>query len=229
MSHRSGRPASPGPWLVPLVAVVALLGGCQARPEAGPPAPTSAAGKRQPPPMRFAGHKPTRTEPILLAGGLTVFTAEHRGRGGFRVEILNRDDRPQRILFLATGRYHGSTGLGLPGGIYRLAVAASTPWTVEVTQPRGRAAAALPQQYRGVDDALVGPFRVDGKLRVDVEHDGQGDVTVELLSDQGASLYFLVEESGRFRTSRTAAGLEPGDYYLNIEARQAWRLALQPG
>jgi hypothetical protein len=211
------------------VAVIALLGGCQARPQAGPPAITSAVGKRQPPPIRFTGQKPTRTEPFLLAGGLTVFTAEHKGGGGFRVEVLNKNDRPQRILFLASGRYRGSTGLGLPGGIYRLTVAANRSWTVEITQPRGRAGAALPQQYSGVDDALVGPFRVDGDLRVDVEHDGPGDVTVELLSDQGPSLYFLVEESGRFRTSRTAAGLEPGSYYLNIEASRAWKLALQPG
>jgi hypothetical protein len=73
------------------------------------------------------------------------------------------------------------------------------------------------------------PFRVDGDVRVEVEHKGQGDVTVELLSDQGPSLYFLVEDSGRFTASRTAVGLEPGNYYLNIEARWSWRLTLHPG
>ena len=64
---------------------------------------------------------------------------------------------------------------------------------------------------------------------MEVEHKGQGDVTVELLSDQGPSLYFLVEDSGRFTASRTAVGLEPGNYYLNVEARWSWRLTLHPG
>jgi hypothetical protein len=226
MSHGRGRLASPVPWLIPLVVVSTLLGGCHARPDASPSPSTAAAGKRQPPPIRFAGAEPTKTDPFLLAGGLTVFTAVHREQGGFKVEVLNKDGRPQRVLFLANGRYRGSTGLGLPGGIYRLTVAAGTPWRVEITQPRGRAGAALPQRYSGVEDALVGPFRVNGNLQVDVEHDGPGDVTVELLSDQGPSLYFLVEESGNFQTSRTAAGLEAGNYYLNIEASPAWRLDL---
>ena len=52
---------------------------------------------------------------------------------------------------------------------------------------------------------------------------------MELVSDQGPSLYFLVEDSGRFTASRTAVGLEPGNYYLNIEARWSWRLTLHPG
>jgi hypothetical protein len=33
---------------------------------------------------------------------------------------------------------------------------------------------------------------------------------VKLVSDQGPSLYFLVEDFGHFKASRTAAGLEPG-------------------
>jgi hypothetical protein len=83
---------------------------------------------------------------------------------------LTKDGEPQRILFLATGRYSGSTGIGLRGGIYRLAVAAGT---LTITQPRGRAGAALPQRYQGASDALVGPFRIDRNVRVDVEHKGR--------------------------------------------------------
>lgn len=226
--RRGGRRAGPRCWLLLLV-VAGLLGGCQAGPGGSPAASTAAGGSHQPVPIRLSGQKATRTEPFLLAGGLTVFTGEHRGRGGFRVEVLNEEGEPQRVLFLSTGRYHGSTGLGLRGGIYRLAVASGTPWTVEITQPRGQAGAALPQQYQGGSDALVGPFRVDGAVEVGVEHEGQGDLTVELLSDQGPSLYFLVEESGPLRTSRRTAGLEPGNYYLKVEATQSWKLILQPG
>jgi hypothetical protein len=215
-------------WLL-LLALAGLLGGCQARPAAGPQPPPAATGRQQPLPIRFAGQKATRMEPFLLAGGLTVFTAEHRGRGTFKIEVLTKDGEPQRILFLATGRYSGSTGIGLRGGIYRLAVAAGMPWKVKITQPRGRAGAALPQRYQGASDALVGPFRIDRNVRVDVEQEGQGDVTVELVSDQGPSLCFPVEESGHFKASRTAMGLEPGNYYLNIEARRTWRLVLHPG
>jgi hypothetical protein len=221
----------PGPrcWLLLLV-VAGLLAGCQGGPGASPPT-TTAAGRHQPDPIRLSGQTATTTEPFLLAGGLTVFAGEHRGRGAFRVEVLNEEGEPQRVLFLSTGRYRGSTGLGLQGGIYRLSVAAGTPWTVEITQPRGQAGAALPRQYQGASDALVGPFRVDHdvQVEVEVEHDGEGDLSVELLSDQGPSLYFLVEDSGRFRASRTASDLEPGAYYLNVEARKAWRLALRAG
>ena len=52
---------------------------------------------------------------------------------------------------------------------------------------------------------------------------------MELVSDQGPSLYFLVEDSGRFKASRTAVGLEPGNYYLKIEATRRWRLDLKAG
>jgi hypothetical protein len=229
MSRRCrSRRAGPRHWLLLLV-VAGLLVGCQASQGANPATSTAAAGRRQPDPIRLSGQKATTTEPFLLAGGLTVFAGEHRGRGDFRVEVLNEEGEPQRVLFLASGRYRGSTGLGLQGGIYRLSVATGTPWTVEITQPRGQAGAALPQQYQGASDALVGPFRVDRDVQVEVEHDGEGDLSVELLSDQGPSLYFLVEDSGRFRTSRTASDLEPGAYYLNVEARKAWRLALRAG
>jgi hypothetical protein len=226
-----GAPARPAGSrrLLALVVVAGLLGGCQTRPAASPPASTAATGSHQPAPIRFAGRQATETDPFLLAGGLTVISAEHRGRGGFRVEILTNEGEPQRVLFLASGSYRGSTGLGLPGGIYRLTVAAGAPWKLEITQPRGRAGAVLPQRYQGVSDTLVGPIRVDGDLRVDVAHAGQGDLTVELLSDQGPSLYFLVENSGPFTESRTARGLQPGDYYLNIEADHPWRLVLHPG
>jgi hypothetical protein len=226
MGHDSRRRPRVRRWQLLLV-VAGLLAGCQTAPDAGPPSTTAAAGRHQPSPIRFSGQKATRTGPFLLAGGLTVFTGEHRGRGRFRVEVLNEQGRPQRVLFLATGRYLGSTGLSLGSGIHRLAVVAGAPWKVEITQPRGQAGAALPQRYHGDSDALVGPFRVDGDVRVEVEHDGQGDLSVELLSDQGP-LYFLVEDSGRFTTSRMAADLEPGGYYLNVEASQTWRLALHP-
>jgi hypothetical protein len=215
-------------WLLLLV-VAGSLAGCQANPGAGPSTSSVATGKHQPSPIRLSGQKATRTEPFLLAGGLTVFTGEHRGRGSFRVEILNEVDEPQRVLFLSTGRYRGSTGLGMRGGIYWLAVAARTPWQVEITQPRGQVGAALPQQYQGISDALVGPFHVDGDVDVEVEHEGQGDLTVELLSDQGPSLYFLVEDSGPLETSRRAAGLQPGNYYLKVEATRSWKLILQRG
>ena len=227
MRHCSRRRPGEAPRRLLLLLLIGLLAGCQTTTGSNPPSTTAAAGKHQPAPIRLSGQKAIRTEPFLLAGGLTVFTGQHRGRGTFRVEVLTKQGEPQRVLFLSTGRYRGSTGLGLGGGIYRLEVAAGGPWRVEVTQPRGRAGAALPQRYRGASDALVGPFRVDGDVQVEAEHDGQGDLSVELLSDQGPSLYFLVEGSGRFRASRTAAGLEPGNYYLNIEARQPWRLAVR--
>ena len=213
-------------WLPALLVAAALLGGCQAGRVSGPPASTSPAGRHQPPPIRFTGRTSTTTEPFLLAGGLIMVRAEHRGSGGFKVQILDKEGAPQRVLFLATGRYRGSTGLGLGGGIYRLAISGATPWKVEIDQPRGRAGAVLPQRYRGAGDALVGPFQADGNLAVDVEHDGQGDITIELLSDQGSSLYFLLEDTGPARTSRTAGDLEPGSYYLRVEAAAPWRLRL---
>jgi hypothetical protein len=228
VNRRRRSRTGPRRWLLLLV-VAGLLAGCQASPGAKPATSTAAGGGREPSPIRLSGQKAETTKPFLLAGGLTVFTGEHRGRGSFRVEVLNQEDEPQRILFLSTGRYRGSTGLGLRGGIYRLAVAAGTPWTVEITQPRGQAGAALPQRYQGISDALVGPFRVDGDVDVEVEHEGQGDLTVELLSDQGPSLYFLVEDSGPLKISRRAAGLQPGNYYLKVEATRSWKLILQPG
>jgi hypothetical protein len=227
MSGRGGW-ARRRPWLAALLIGAGLLGGCQTSPQADPRTSTSVGGRHQPAPIRFAGRTATRTKPFLLAGGLIVFSAEHPGVGAFKVEILDRRGAPQRLLFLTNGRYRGSTGLGLGGGIYRLAVSgATTPWKVEINQPRGRTAAALPQQYRGAGDALVGPFQADGDVTVDIEHDGQGDISIELLSDQGPSLYFLLEDTGPLHTSRRAEALEPGGYYLKVEATQPWRLRLQ--
>jgi hypothetical protein len=216
---------------LPALLLLVLLGGCHtgrpADPAARTPAPTG--GQHQPAPIRFSGQTSTTTQPFLLAGGLVVASAEHAGGGRFRVEILNQQSHPQRVLFLATGRYQGSTGVGLRGGIYRLAVAGTTPWKVKIDQPRGRAAAALPQQYRGRDDALVGPFQAGGRLVVDVEQDGQGDISIELLSDAGASQYFLLEDNGPLRTSRVAEDLQAGAYYLRVEATGPFRLGLRRG
>ena len=211
-----------------LLLLTGLLGSCQTDRATNPPSSTAVAGRHQPPPLRFSGHKTVKTEPFLLAGGLTVFTAEHGGRGSFNVEVLTHKGEVMETLFLATGRYGGSTGLGLNGGIYRLRISASGPWKVAIIQPRGRSGAVLPQRYRGRSDALIGPFRVDRNVRVDIQHNGSGDISVELLSDEGSSLYFLLSESGRFRGSRTAPDLESGDYYLNVEAGSAWTLALYP-
>ncbi len=211
-----------------LLVAAGLIGGCQAGRGSNPPTSTSLGGRHQPPPIRFAGRTSMTTRPFLLAGGLVVVSAEHHGPGGFKVEILNKHGAPQRVLFLATGRYRGSTGLGLGGGIYHLAVSGATSWKVRIDQPRGRARATLPQQYRGSGDALVGPFQAEGNLAVDVEHDGQGDITIELLSDQGSSLYFLLEDTGPVRTSQTAEELSAGGYYLRVEATAAWRLRLRP-
>jgi hypothetical protein len=216
-------------WLAALLLVTGLLGSCSPDRAASPASSTAAAGRHQPPPIRFSGHKTTKTEAFLLAGGLTVFTAEHGGRGSFNVEVLTSKGALKRMLFLATGRYGGSTGLGLSGGIYRLGISASGPWKVAITQPRGRSGAVLPQRYGGGSDALIGPFRVDRSFRADIRHNGPGDISVELLSDEGPSLYFLILESGRFRGSRTATNLETGDYYLNVETDWAWDLALYPG
>lgn len=101
-----------------------------------PPGPAPTGGQRQPAPIRFAGRASTTTRPFLLAGGLVVARAEHRGSGGFKVEVLDQDGAPQHVLFLATGRYRGSSGVGLRGGIYRLAVSGATPWKVQIDQPR---------------------------------------------------------------------------------------------
>jgi hypothetical protein len=215
-------------WLAVLLVMTGVLGGCQTHRAATPPSSTAVEGRHQPPSIRFSGNKTTKTGPFLLAGGLTVFTAEHGGRGSFEVEVLSYEGELDQIVFLATGRYSGSTGLGLGGGIHRLRISASRPWKVAITQPRGRSGAALPQHYRGVSDTLIGPFRVDRNVRVDLQHNGPGDVAVELLSDQ-EPLYFLLSGSGRFKGSQTATDLETGAYYLNVEADSAWTLALYPG
>jgi hypothetical protein len=227
MSERRRRLAPGRTWVAAMLVAAGLLGGCQAGRGSDPPASTSPGGRYQPPPIRFAGRTSTTTKPFLLAGGLIVVSAEHWGSGGFKVEILDRKGAPQRVLFLATGRYRGSTGFGLSGGIYRLAISGTTPWKVEVDQPRGREESALPQRYRGAGDTLVGPFQAEGDIAVDVEHDGQGDITIELLDEEGSSLYFVLEDTGPVRTSRTVKDLAPGGYYLRVEAA-AWRLRLHP-
>ena len=218
-----------GGRLPALLLALAILGGCHTGRPAGPAAPAPTGGQHQPAPIRVTGRTSTTTRPFLLAGGLVVASAEHAGAGGFKVEVLNQQGHAQRVLFLATGRYHGSTGVGLRGGIYRLAVSGTTPWMVRIDQPRGLAAAALPQQYRGTDDALVGPFQAGGRMVVDVEQDGRGDIGIELLSDKGASLYFLLEDSGPLRTSRAAEDLQAGAYYLRVEATGPWKLRLRGG
>jgi hypothetical protein len=214
-----------------LLFALALLGGCHTGQPADRAAPAAAptAGQHQPAPIRFTGRTSTTTRPFLLAGGLIVASAEQAGAGRFKVEVLNQQGHPQRVLFLATGRYRGSTGVGLRGGIYRLAVSSTTPWKVRIDQPRGRAAAPLPQQYRGSGDALVGPFQAGGRLVMEVEQDRPGDISIELLSGIGAELYFLLEDSGPLRTSRAAEDLQAGAYYLRVEGNGPWKLRLQGG
>jgi hypothetical protein len=181
----------------------------------------------QPAAIVFKGHGRTRTTPFLLVGGLTVFTGAHHGGGSFSAEIFDQRGRPQRLLFLADGPYRGSLGLGLNGGIYRLMVAASTPWRVTITQPRQIAAAALPQRYQGGSDMLVGPFHASGSVVVEIGSGGSRDISVELVNADGSSLYWLVQESGGFHGSRTAANLQDGDYYLNVGAGGLWTVSLR--
>jgi hypothetical protein len=185
--------------------------------------------EHQPAPIVFEGHGRIRTTPFLLAGGLTAFTGAHQGGGSFSAEIFNQRGEPQHLLFLANGPYRGSVGLGLTGGIYRLTVAASTPWSVTITQPRPRniVGAALPQRYQGRTDMLVGPFHAGGSVVVEIRSSGSSDISVELVSADGSSLYWLVDESGGFHGSRTAADLQDGDYYLNVDATGPWTVSLR--
>ncbi|WP_406337008.1 hypothetical protein OG814_26570 [Streptomyces zaomyceticus] len=100
------------------------------------------------PAIRLTGRGKQATRPFTVTDGLAVFRSKCSGcSANFIVELLDSSGQTEDLLTNTVGAYDGSKAVGLGAGRYRLDITADSAWSVTVTQPRNRPAAALPQSY----------------------------------------------------------------------------------
>jgi hypothetical protein len=93
------------------------------------PRPDEAAGK----PLEAAGKGPNVTRFVTLPAGLSVFKANHRGDGIFRVKIVDHEGRAIEQVVGVIGAYEGSKAVKIEQeGIYLVTVSANGEWTLKV-------------------------------------------------------------------------------------------------
>jgi len=159
-----------------------------------------------------------------VAGGLTIFTAQCGCQANFSVEIDNASGAMVDIPINVIGTYNGSVAEGLPQGSYILKVTADSAWTVNVTQPRNRAGAGLPQTYTGTGQQVVGPFAAGSSVRVQAQNTstGGGNFVVQVNGSDGSMQDIPINEIGSYNGSTISNNLNGGVYWLSVNSDGNW-------
>ncbi|MFJ3100508.1 hypothetical protein [Streptomyces sp. NPDC086835] len=224
-------------WVVlarAVVALVVLVGVVMAAGGGGHGPSALAAGRSvaQPtpspsPPIELSGTGDQVTKPFALTGGLAVLKVECPScKENFIVELLDDDQQVKDVVANRVGAYSGSRAAGVQDGDHVLLVDADAPWSVEITQPRDRPAAELPQSSTGSGDQVEGPFAADKRVVVRATHSGGTDFVVTVLDVKGRVQDLVFNEVGDFDGSAVAQMINAGPYYLNVTADGDWTVDL---
>ncbi|MFF0087664.1 hypothetical protein ACFYR1_49790 [Streptomyces canus] len=179
------------------------------------------------PAIRLTGRGKQATRAFTVTEGLAVFHSTCSScSANFAVELLDSSGQTKDLLVNNIGAYGGSKAEGLNAGRYRLDVTADTAWSVTVTQPRHRSAAALPQTYQGKGDQVKGPFDADHAAKIQGTNRGQGNFAVEVLDADGALQDLPFNEIGTFNGSAVSQMINGGPYYVNVTSDGTWTLQL---
>ncbi|HEX2097468.1 MAG TPA: hypothetical protein VHF46_00220 [Rubrobacteraceae bacterium] len=196
------------------------------------------------------------TDPFRLEPGLAVVKMNHRGEGGFVVNLLSANQEeaaatPERLVFsedqsggstteVATalaeeiGPVTVSRAVNVPfGGKHLLDVKADAPWTVEIEQPRPSSAPRL-TSFSGDDDTATPFFSLSkGSKQVYMTNPLEGKLAVSLLDTDGravrANLTSEAEQPGQGSPdtiSTTVDVPESGIYLFNVRADGLWTIEI---
>ncbi|MGN9791028.1 hypothetical protein ACTMTU_07970 [Streptomyces sp. OZ13] len=224
-------------WVVlarALVALIVMVGVVMAAGGAGHAPSAVAAGRSVaqptpsvPPPIELSGTGDQVTKPFALTGGLAVLRAECPScKGNFIVELLDDKQQVRDVVANRVGPYSGSRAAGVQAGDHALLVDADAPWSVEITQPRDRPAAELPQSSTGSGDHVIGPFAADKTVAVRATHSAGNDFAVTVLDAKGRAQDLVFNETGDFDGAAVAQMASAGPYYVNVTADGDWTLEL---
>jgi hypothetical protein len=196
------------------------------------------------------------TDPFTLEPGLAVVKMNHRGEGGFVVNLLSASQEEtitttERLVF-SGDRNGGSTtetatalaeevgpitvsrAVNVPfSGKHLLDVKADGPWTVEVEQPRP-ASAPRTTNFSGEDDTVTPFFWLSrGSKRVNMTNPLEGKLMVSLLGADGN----VVESDLANETNQAGQGTpdsistmvdipEGGIYLFNVRTDGLWTIEI---
>jgi len=214
--------------LLAVLVAVLLLSGCNSVVD---PGPGTAAPIPEPDPIRFTGTGDHATGVFQLTGGLAVFEFLHQGTSNFIVWLYNSATGDRTALLVnEIGDYLGETAEGLESGSYLLNIRADGSWAVRITQPRPTSGAALPVNWTGQGDLVVGPVDLPrGLVRFQLQYDGESNFIVEVyhFTSTGWREALVVNTIGTYSGSQVVEIRTAGLYYVCVHAAKR-RGGVQP-
>jgi hypothetical protein len=195
-----------------------------------PPVPTKVP---PPPPVTLTGTGAGTTDSVDFPTGVAVVTMNHSGQGQFRVFLRNPDQSIDRLVGSGKGTWKGSTGLDInSAGSYTFSVEADGDWQVDVLWPTPETApvAEVPFEYSGTGDQAVYFVIVrTGVHSVSIDHDGDGNYSVETMSSEGRRYIDKFHGTGRSSATQQFEVRDKAFEFLlfNIEASGNWTIRVE--
>ena len=185
----------------------------------------------EPDPITLTGKGPTETDPFELIGGFVAADMEYVGYdgGSFRVRLI--DHGSEDIVWELADepdQWSGELGETLDAGSYRLDIEADGEWSIEVRQPRPTSGETPPIEDDCKISTLLGPYELDGELRVRASHEGGGNFIVRAhdataSGDEVGNL--LIHETGRFEGTETFS--YDGLAWITVVTDGDWEVAIE--
>jgi hypothetical protein len=159
---------------------------------------------------------------------LRLFNMKYSGGSNFIIWLKDSQGNRIDLLVNEIGSYSGKKSVKLSSGNYYLDVAASGPWSVEIT-PSVSAMAAItgtPLIFKGYGDDVISFTSTGTGLRIfTMKYSGGGNYIIWLKDSQGNNIDLLVNDIGSYNGKKSAK-LTSGDYYLDITASGPWSIEI---
>ena len=197
----------------------------------------------EPEPITLKGNGDSVSAKFELVAGIATFEMSHDGTSNFIVQLMSDSGETVDFLVNAIGQYSGTRAVGVQKdaimgakpGTHLLNIQADGSWNITIRQPRFNSAPGLPQNFSGKGDTVSPPFALnEGLATFRFTHDGNSNFIVQLMSESGETVDFLVNTIGTYEGSKAVGvkqgaifGPQPGIHLLNISADGGWSVTIE--
>ena len=187
-----------------------------------------AVAEIEPGTIKLSGKGAGISNKFTLENGLAIFATKCLGSEVFTAQLANLDGTNKRVIArtLFNG-FNGTTALGISTtGDYKLDISyASSPWTVNITQPRPQTAQEMPVSFRGINPQVQFVKLRPGPATFILNHDGNSYFSVSLLDLKGNVVDDVASESGILtNASKTISIKDGGIYCIEIDTNDNWKI-----